>query len=146
MNKLQFGILVTVIPLGIAIGAVFAWYGGTGGILSPETRPDRGEAPSATIPVTIETRDGRDVLVNPGGRANADIVVSPYATLTLTITNNSQRTHTIQVPEVGASSGPIPPGETGSLQVYYTAQADFTYQSAEAPDQIRGNLLVRTVT
>ncbi|MEM2760803.1 MAG: hypothetical protein QXU32_12420 [Nitrososphaerales archaeon] len=146
MNKLVFGMIVTGIPLAIAIGAVMGWYGTTGGILSPESRPDRALPPSPTIPVTIETQGGRDVLVNPGGRINPDFVATPYATLTLEITNKGQRTHTIQVPETGASSGPIAPGETKTLRVYYESRGDLTYRSIEAPDQINGRILYRTVT
>lgn len=146
MNKLVFGMIVTAIPLAIAIGAVMGWYGSTGGVLSPESRPDRALPPSPTIPVTIEAQNGMDVLVNPGGRANPDFVASPYATLVLEITNNSQKTYTIQVPEIGVSSGPIAPGETKSLEIYYELKGDLTYQSAEAPDQINGRILFRTVT
>ena len=143
MNKLGFGILVTVIPLGIAIAAVVGWYGSTGGVLSTEARPDSQTPPTSVIPVTIETKGGKDVLVNPGGKANPTFASLPFATLRLEVTNNSQKTHNIMVLETGASTGPIAPGETKSLDIVYESIADLTYQSANAPDQISGKILIR---
>lgn len=143
MNKLGWGIIVTGIPLAIAIGAVIAWYGSTGGILSPTSRPDSQTPPETVIPVTIETQNGRDVLVNPGGRANPNFASLPYATLTLQVTNKSTKTHNIVVPETGASTGPIAPGETKSLSIFYDTVADLSYQSANAPDQIQGKIVIR---
>jgi plastocyanin len=141
MNKTIFGIIVTGIPLAIAIGAVMGWYGSTGGVLSPMARPDQQTPPTTVIPVTIETRGGQDVLVNPGGRENPDFVSLPFGTLTLQITNNSQNTHTITVPETGASSGPIKPGETKSLDISYDTVGDISYKSEDG--QIQGKVLIR---
>lgn len=134
---------MTGIPLAIAIGAVIAWYGSTGGVLSPFARPDQQTPPTTVIPVTIETKAGRDVLVNPGGRENPDFVSLPFATLSLEIKNNSQKTHNIMVPETGASTGPIAPGETKSLNIEYESVGDISYQSAQAPDEIKGKILIR---
>lgn len=143
MNKLGWGIIITGIPLAIAIAAVIGWYGSTGGIMGPMSRPDQQTPPATVIPVTIETQGGKDVLVNPGGRTNPTFASLPYATLTLEITNNSQKTHNITVPETGASSGPIAPGETKSLNIVYDTIGDISYQSANAPDQISGKILIR---
>ncbi|MFQ5941466.1 MAG: hypothetical protein ACE5KA_07215 [Nitrososphaerales archaeon] len=143
MNKLGMGIIVTAVPLGIALAAVMGWYGSTGGILSSESRPDSQTPPISVIPVTIETMGGVDKLVNPGNRANPDFASLPFAILRLEITNNSQNTHNITVPETGASTGPVAPGETKVLEIYYEGIADLSYQSANAPEEIKGKILIR---
>lgn len=140
-SKLRWGIIITGIPLAIAIGAVMAWYGSTGGILSPFDRPDQQTPPTTVIPVTIETQGGKDVLVNPGGRTNPTFASLPFATLRLEITNNSQNTHNIMVPETGASTGPIAPGETKSLDIVYDTIGDLSYQSADG--SISGKIVIR---
>ena len=134
MNKVGMGIMVTGIPLVIAMGAVLAWYTATGGILSTMSRLDSQIPLLSVIPVTVETIDGVDKLVNRGKRTNPDFASSPFAILRLELTNNGRTTHNIMVSDSAASTDPITSGEIKLIDIVYAGITDMSYQSANSPD------------
>ncbi|MEM0030093.1 MAG: hypothetical protein QW572_03695 [Candidatus Nitrosocaldus sp.] len=150
VNKLALGIAVTAIPLAVGIAAIMGIFGSTGGKLFPDVRPDRQTPAMTEIKLVIRNVNGADRLFNVGDAANANPNPQMFSclacTLKLTITNNGQNTHTIVVEGTGASTGPIAPGETKSLQFTYDDYATLTYRSVEHPDQIRGDIEIRKIS
>ncbi len=144
VNKLALGIAVTAIPLAVGIAAILGLFGSTGGKLLPTVRPDKQTPATSTIKLEIRNVNGVDRLYNVGDIANArpnpDLTNCLACTLTLIITNNGQNTHTIVIEQVGASTGPIAPGETKSVSFSYNDFATLRYSSKEHPDQISGKI------
>ena len=146
MNKLMFAIIVTAIPLGAGIAWGMGIFASGGGLLSPDIRPDHQTPALTTMELTIETMDGKDRLVTAAGKVNPTLTSSPFYILRLEITNKGKGTHDIKVLETGASTGPIALGKTGSVDITYNKIGDLSYQSANDPDAISGNILIRKVT
>jgi hypothetical protein len=149
VNKLALGIAVTAIPLAVGIAAILGLFGATGGKLLPDVRPDRQTPASSEIKLEIRNVDGKDRLYNIGDvantRPNPDIFNCLACELKITITNKGQNTHTIVIEQVGASTGPIAPGETKSLSFKYDDFGTLSYKSQEHPDQISGIIEVRRI-
>jgi len=150
VNKLALGIAVTAIPLAVGIAAILGIFGSTGGKLFPDVRPDRQTPATSEIKLEIRNVDGKDRLYNIGDvanvRPNPDIFNCLACELKLTITNKGQNTHTIVIEQIGASTGPIAPGETKSLSFKYDDYATLSYKSQEHPDQISGIIEVRKIS
>ena len=142
MNKLAFGIAVTAIPLGLGIAVVFGILGSTGGVLTPNVRPDHQTPAVTTFNVEIKTVNGADKMLNVAGQPNGDFVSCVACTLRLVITNHGQNAHNIQVPETRASTGPIAPGESKSIDIVYNKYGTLTYESAGHSDQISGHVMI----
>ncbi len=149
VSKLALGIAVTAIPLAVGIAAILGVFGSTGGKLFPDVRPDRQTPASTEMKLEIRNVGGVDRLYNIGDvantRPNPDLFSCLACELKLTITNKGQNTHTIVVEGIGASTGPIAPGETKTLRIVYNDYATFTYKSAERPDQISGRLEIMKI-
>ncbi|MFQ5970598.1 MAG: hypothetical protein ACE5J2_08920 [Nitrososphaerales archaeon] len=146
MNKLTFGIIVTTIPLGAGIAWGMGIFGASGGILSPDIRPDHQTPALTTMKLTIENVDGVDRLVTSAGKVNPTLTSSPFYILRLEITNNGNGTHDIMVLETGVSTGSIDPGMTRSVDITYDSVGDLSYQSGNDPDAISGKILIRSTT
>jgi len=139
MNKLAFGLGVTVIPLAVGIGAIMGLFGSTGGLLHPEVRPDHQTPPTTKLNVEI-TADGKLVNSANPDKANPDFASCPYCKLDLVITNKSQNSQNISVPETGASTGPIGSGETKTLDIVYNKTGTLTYKNDDG--SITGHIMV----
>ncbi|MEM0364039.1 MAG: hypothetical protein QXS25_00515 [Candidatus Nitrosocaldus sp.] len=150
VNKLALGIAVTAIPLAVGIAAILGLFGSTGGKLFPDVRPDRQTPAVTEIKLVIRNVNGTDRLFNIGDVANANPNPAMFSCLAcklkLTITNNGQNTHTIVVEGTGASTGPIAPGETKSLEFSYNDYTTLKYRSVEHPDQISGDIEIKKIS
>lgn len=128
MNKYVFGIAVTGIPMAIALAGIFGLFGSTGGVLTPDVRPDHQTPAVTVLNVEIKTVAGSDKLLNLEGEPNGDFVSCIACTLRLVITNNGAKAHDISVPDTGTSTGPIKPGETKSIDIITRSYGTLTYQ------------------
>lgn len=143
MNKLAFGLGVTVIPLAIGIGGIMGLFGTTGGLLHPEVRPDHQTPPVTILKVTI-TADGKLVNSANPDKPNPKFVSCPYCTLRLVVTNNGQSAQNISIPETGASTGSIAAGQSGSVDIVYNKTGTLTYKNDDG--SITGNILIAKIS
>lgn len=143
MNKLGFGILITVIPLAIAVAAIMGLFGATSITgLTPDVRPDHQTAAVTVLNVEISNIDGTDRLLNVAGEPNGEFLSCVACTLRLMITNNGENAHTIVVPETGASSGSIASGQTGSIDIISNVKGTLMYESEGRSNEISGEIKV----
>lgn len=147
MNKLNMGIIVTVVPLAVAVAAILGFFGATSPTgLTPDVRPDHQTPAMTTFNVEVRTVDGTDRLMNVGGEPNGSFVSCPACTLRLVITNNGQNAHNIVIPATGASSGSIAPGATATIDIVKDELGTIMYESEGRSNEISGEVKIVRVS